>query len=316
MSIPRQLLRDIVRSPWTAPLDPLLRRAAFAVVAAYKAANPTLSQPAKRTLDLCYANGRPLLLGHRGAMARAPENTLGAFRAALDDGARGVELDVTLSGDSIPVVLHDDTLDRTTNTVGKPTDFDAAELAALDAGSWFPGWGVEIVPSLAQVFQAMPDGAVVNVELKGPTPAYVCLERRVVDVIRTVAAQRVHVIVSSFHPSQLLEVRRIAPEMPIGLLMAEDSVLPSRTGWTATLLVPDAVHPPASMVDRSFVDGCRAAGMRVHVWAVPSTSEAQRLLDLGVDGLIVDDVAAMAPLFRQGQSSNCSRSFSPEEPSP
>ena len=295
-SLARTLLRDALRTQWTAPVEPMLRRAALAAVALRRSTDPTLPQTAKRALDRCYADGKPLLLGHRGAMARAPENTLGAFRAALDDGARGVELDVTLSGDSVPVVLHDDTLDRTTNIFGKPTDYDAAELAGLDAGSWFPGWGPEIVPSLDDVFQSMPDGAVVNVELKGPTPAYVGLERRVVEVIRS--HLRVHVVVSSFHPAQLLEVRRIAPELPIGLLVAEQSFLPSRTAWTAPLLMPDAIHPPARMVDRAFVDGCRAAGLRVHVWAVGSTAEAARLLDLGVDGLIVDDVDAMSTLFR------------------
>ncbi len=300
-SLARSILRDVARSSWMAPLDPLLRRAAFAATALRKATDPTLPHAAKLALDRCYVDGRPLLLGHRGAMARAPENTLGSFQAALDDGARGVELDVTLSGDSVPVVLHDDTLDRTTNIFGKPTDYDAAELAGLDAGSWFPGWGPEIVPSLGQVLQSMPAGAVVNVELKGPTPAYVGLERRAVDVIR--AHPAVHVIVSSFHPAQLLEVRRIASELPIGLLVAEQSFLPARTAWTAPLLVPDAIHPPARMVDRSFVDGCRSAGLRVHVWAVPSTDEAARLLDLGVDGLIVDDVAAMAPLFSDAPAS-------------
>ncbi|MDP2344849.1 MAG: glycerophosphodiester phosphodiesterase family protein [Deltaproteobacteria bacterium] len=299
MSLARQLVRGVLRTPWTAPFDPLLRRAALMAVALRQATDPTLSQSVKRAgkraLDLCYIDGRPLLIGHRGAMARAPENTLGAFQAALDDGARGVELDVTLSGDSVPIVLHDDTLDRTTNIFGKPSDFDVDELAGLDAGSWFPGWGPEIIPSLWQVFEMMPEGAVVNVELKGPTPAYVGLERRVVDVIR--AWPRVHVIVSSFHPAQLLEVRRIAPELPIGLLVAEQSFLPSRTAWTAPLLMPDAIHPPAGMVDREFVEGCRAAGLRVHVWSVRSTEEAARLLDLGVDGLIVDDVAGMSVLF-------------------
>jgi glycerophosphoryl diester phosphodiesterase len=145
------------------------------------------------------------------------------------------------------------------------------------------------------VFEMMPDGAVVNVELKGPTPAYVGLERRVVEVIQ--AFPLVQVVVSSFHPAQLLEVRRIAPALPIGLLVAEQSFWPARTAWTTPLLMPDAIHPPARMVDREFVDGCRAAGLRVHVWSVRSLDEAARLLDLGVDGLIVDDVAAMAPLF-------------------
>jgi glycerophosphoryl diester phosphodiesterase len=300
----RNLLRDVVNTSWTAPLDPLLRLAALQATALRRASDKTLPTEARRALDACYGDGKPLLLGHRGAMARAPENTLGAFQAALDDGARGVELDVTLSGDSVPVVLHDDTLDRTTNVHGKPTDYDADELGNVDAGAWFsgrhggPDWTNERVPRLSEVFLMMPRGAVVNVELKGPTPAWAGLERRVVEVVRRF--RHLHVIVSSFHPAQLLEVRRIAPALPIALLVSDRSILPARTAWTAPLLVPDAIHPPARMVDRAFVDAARNAGLRVHAWAVQSEAEAARLLDLGVDGLIVDDVRGMAPLFGAG----------------
>lgn len=293
----RSLIRNVVvKGGWSAPIDPWLRVAALNATALRKATDPSLPKTAKRILDGFYGDGRPLLLGHRGAMARAPENTLGAFRAALDDGGDGVELDVCLSGDSVPVVVHDDTLDRTTNVHGKPSDYDADELAGVDAGTWFgPEWHQEHIPRLHEVFQAMPRGAVVNVEIKGPTPAWAGLERRAVDVIRRYP--HVRVIVSSFHPAQLLEVRRVAPELPIGLLIADDSILPGRTAMTAPLLVPDAVHPPARIVDRAFVDAARGAGLRVHVWSVKTTQEAQRLLDLGVDGLIVDDVALMKPLF-------------------
>ncbi|MBM4281559.1 MAG: glycerophosphodiester phosphodiesterase [Deltaproteobacteria bacterium] len=299
MSLARTLLHAALDTRWSTSLDPLLRRAAVAATAARAKAMGSSARGAssRAALDALYARG-PLLLGHRGAKARAPENTLGAFRAALDDGAHGVELDTTLSGDSVPIVLHDDTLDRTTNGRGKPTDHDADDLAALDAGSWFPGWGKEPVPRLDEMFRAMPDGAVVNVEIKGPSPAFVSLERRVVDVIRA-HWPRVQVIVSSFHPAQLLEVRRLAPELPIGLLFADDALLPLRTAWTAPLLVPDALHPPASAVTPSLVHACRRAGIRLNVWAVRDEHEAARLLAFGVDGLIVDDVASCAPLFER-----------------
>jgi glycerophosphoryl diester phosphodiesterase len=293
MSITRSLVvaaRQTLEGKWSAPVDPLLRQLALRATAFTATTRPSSSQVA---MSACYDGGRPLLLGHRGAMARAPENTLGAFRAALDDGAHGVELDTTLSGDSVPVVLHDDTLDRTTSVIGKPVDFDADELAHVDAGSWFAGWGSEPVPRLHDALAMMPDGAVVNVELKGPTPAWIGLERRVVDVIRN-HVPRINVIVSSFHPAQLLEVRRLDRSIPIAVLLWPKAVLPLRTAWAVPLLAPDAVHPPASIVDRAFVDAARTAGLRVHVWAVRSVDEGQRLLDLGVDGLIVDDVAAHA----------------------
>jgi glycerophosphoryl diester phosphodiesterase len=294
MSLGRKLWKAALGTPWLEALDPLLRQAAVGVTAE-RMKRPSAHEAARSALAALYARG-PVLLGHRGAKARAPENTLGAFQAALDDGADGVELDTTLAGDSTPIVLHDDTLDRTTNATGKPTDHDAAELAAIDAGSWFPGWGFEPVPRLHEVFERMPDGAIVNVELKGPSPAFVSLERRVIDVIRA-HRPRIQVIVSSFHPAQLLEVRRLAPELPIGLLFAKDGLLPLRTAWSAPLLVPDALHPPAAAVTPAFVKACRRAGLRLNVWAVQDAQEAERLLAWGVDGLIVDDVKSCAPYF-------------------
>lgn len=301
MSALTRLARTALAGGWSAPVDPLLRQVALRATSMVGGLLGGMSSSSQAALAEMRPDGLPLLLGHRGAMARAPENTLGAFQAALDDGAHGVELDVTLSGDSIPVVLHDDTLDRTTNVFGKPSDFDADELAGLDAASWFPpGWSQrEGVPRLDDVLRAMPDGTVVNVELKGPSPAWVGLERRVVDVIRA-HTPRVHVIVSSFHPAQLLEVRRIDKALPIGVLLWPKAVLPLRTGLAVPLLGADAVHPPASLVDRAFMAAARAAGLRVHVWDVRSVTEAQRLLDMGVDALIVDDVAAHAPLFGRG----------------
>jgi glycerophosphoryl diester phosphodiesterase len=288
----RSLARRLVKQPWLQALDPLVTRASLEALRLRRTSSEQGTPPSTLVLDRFYEREhgvRPLLLGHRGAMARAPENTLGAFRAALDDGGDGFELDTQLTGDGVPIVLHDDTLDRTTNLTGLPVRHAADELDDVDAGSWFTGWGAEKVPRLHEALACLPDGGVCNVELKGPTPESLGLERRVLDVIRA-HTPRVHVIISSFHPAQLLEVRRLDPAMPIGLLVDNTAVLPLRTAWAAPLLMPDAVHPPSPMVDDAFVVAAHKAGLRVHVWAVAGAADAQRLLSLGVDGLIVDDV--------------------------
>ena len=295
----RDVVRKAVQRPWWTGMDPVLLRTALALAHARKRGG---RHPSQDAIDAFYVEGRPLLLGHRGAMARSPENTLGAFRAALSDGGRGVELDVQLSGDSVPIVLHDDTLDRTSAVRGRPTHFDAAELDEVDVGTWFTGWGREKVPRLAEVFASMPEGSVVNVELKGPTPAWAGLEARVVEVIRRFP--RVHAIVSSFHPAQLLALREIDVDIPTALLIAEDALLPLRTAWAAPFLAPDAIHPPARLVDAGFMRAAREGDLRVHAWAVRDDREAERLLDLGVDGLIVDDVAGAATLFRRRYGSS------------
>ncbi len=277
--------RQALRAPWLRAADPLLLELSVARARAYG--------PARDRMERWYRRDgavRPLVLGHRGASARAPENTLGAFAAAFADGGDGVELDVQLSADAVPVVLHDDTLDRTTTLRGPPIRHEARELDDADAGSWFPGWRREKVPRLAEVLAAMPPFAVVNVELKGPTPRVLGLERRVVDVLR--AFPHVDVVVSSFHPAQLLEVRALAPTVPLALLWHEHSLLPLRTGWAAPFVRPEALHPQSSLVDGALVAAAHRAGMRVHVWGVKDDADAARLLSLGVDGLIVDDVGA------------------------
>ena len=304
--------RLVTRGALVPALDPVVRDAMLAIARARRRDHA----PSRDNADALYrrhGSVRPLLLGHRGAMARAPENTLGAFRAALDDGADGVELDTQLSADGVAIVLHDDTLDRTTALTGKPIRHAADELDAIDAGSWFTGWrAFEKVPRLVEALDAVGRDNVVNVELKGPTPFHLGLERRVLDVVR----DRCHpaalgpggVIVSSFHPAQLLAIRTLAPSVPIGLLVSARSVLPLRTGWAAAALLPDAIHPPASLVDGGFVAAAHQAGMRVNVWSIRDVDDAARLLELGVDGLIVDDVAPVAALFRErGYSTSVSR---------
>lgn len=271
----------------------LARRGALRVVRALRRVAPVATFDAPR----------PLILGHRGAMARAPENTLGAFRAALDDGGDGFELDTQLAADGVPIVLHDDTLDRTTTGRGLPSRLSSTALGALDAGTWYGArWSAERVPTLDEALACAPDGKVVNVEIKGPTPRKQPLERAVVGVIRR-HVPRLRVIVSSFHPRQLVRVRLLDPSLPLGLLVDPDAPLAVRTYWPAALVAPEALHPPSSLVDEETVRAAHRAGVRVHVWAVRSDDDAERLLALGVDGLIVDDVkAARAVAVSAGRS--------------
>lgn len=292
-SLVRRGVRTLVKEPWLTTLDPLMRDLVM-LVTSLRTSAVTRSPSRARVLEM----PRPAVLGHRGAMARAPENTLGAFRAAIEDGGHGVELDVQLTADAVPIVLHDDTLDRTTSLTGVPIRFEASELDACDAGSWFVGWQKrEKVPRLDEVFRALPKGSFINVELKGPTPASLGLERRVLEVIRRFPEQ--HVVISSFHPAQLLTVRRLAPDMPIGLLFAPGGLLPLRTAWAAPLIAPDALHPHSALVDRTLVERAHAANMRVHAWGVAGAADGARLLDLGVDALIVDDVEEAARVLRR-----------------
>jgi glycerophosphoryl diester phosphodiesterase len=114
-----------------------------------------------------FRTDRPLILAHRGASRIAPENTLVAFCLALEQGADGLELDVQLSRDGVPVVFHDSELSRTTDGRGRISEKTLAELRTLDAGKWFdPRFAGERIPTLEEVFEAFGDRALYNIELK------------------------------------------------------------------------------------------------------------------------------------------------------
>ena len=245
---------------------------------------------------------RPLVFGHRGAREVAPENTLAAFQAALAMDADGIELDVMLSADGVPVVIHDFTLERTSNGQGQVGERTLAQLQALDAGSYFaPRFAEERLPTLAQVLDALGGSLRINIELKSRTWAETGLEKSVAELV----AQRglnSSVIVSSFNPLSLWRMRRINPRIARGLLYERHMPLCLRRAWAAPFLGLNAVHPQAGMVDAAYMRWARGKRYRVNVWTVNEPAEMERLLALGVDTLITDrpDVARKVVDARRG----------------
>lgn len=245
-----------------------------------------------RRLDYLY-HGRCLLLGHRGAAAEAPANTVAAFRRAMLAAADGVELDVHLTRDGQVVVIHDETVTSVTGAPGRVRDLTLAEIQALDAGSYFaPGFAGERIPTLAQALDAVGPNAVVNIELKGTSAAPDGLEREVVRIVRACdMADRV--IVSSFNPLRLIRLRALDPRLPRGMLYSRDAPLFVRRLWFLPLVHPDALHPHFSLVDRAYMKRARRWGVRVNVWTVDDPAVAEHLVHLGVDGIITNDPAGL-----------------------
>ncbi len=241
----------------------------------------------------------PLIIAHRGFRARYPENTLAAFRAAEAAGALGVELDVALSRDRQVVVIHDDTLDRTTDGSGPVAGLTLSELKLLDAGAGFhPRFAGERIPTLAEVFDALGDEMGVNIEIKGSAvesgfPAD-AVERQVAALVAERAAHD-RVLISSFAPGCLNRVRDLDRRCPIGVLtsepITEDDVALCRR------LDAFSLNPDHREVDKTGVDRVHAAGFRVLPYTVNDPLEMKRLFDLGVDGVITDD-PAVALQFR------------------
>ena len=232
----------------------------------------------------------PLIFGHRGASAYAPENTLAAFRLALEQGADGVELDVTLSADGVPVVIHDDTLDRTTTGKGPVSRRKLAELKNLEAG--YPAkFGAQFagqrLPTLAEVFDAGGEQPIINVELKRDRSPGRQLARRVVDLIHAHGKQG-HVIISSFQLSSLGRVKALDPDMPVALLYMLPLFGPRLAKCLAQRLPHEAHHPAAQGLTAADIAWCHQQGLRVNVWTLDDEPGLRRLALDGVDGLITN----------------------------
>lgn len=238
----------------------------------------------------------PEIWGHRGAKAHAPENTLPAFRMALEFGACGVELDVHLAKCHTPVVVHDFRVDRTMKGQGEIAELDASSLAALRPSEAMPKVhpaarsGLhEGIPTLAEVMGSLPAGTRLNVELKGPTSRDLGLEQRVLRCIEPHLG-RLEIWVSSFHPAQLWLCRQWMPHVRLGMLVEGRQNLWLRSGIAALAIRPEAIHPPAGFVDAELVELAHRAGLRVHVWGLKDGGDVQRLAKLRVDAILVDDV--------------------------
>lgn len=251
------------------------------------------------TLDDLY-RGRVLNLAHQGANAAAPANTLAAFRLAAEMGADGVELDAQLSRDGEVVVIHDFTVDRTTDGRGVVRGLTLAQLKELDAGARFdPTFAGERIPTLQEVFDAVGHRLLVNVEIKSLPGRSRGLEAEVVRLIEdnNLAHQ---VIVSSFNPLSLRKVKRLNPNVPTALLHAPGQSFLLRRAWLAPLAPHEFRHPHHTLVDERLMVWARREGYRVNTWTVDEPEEMRRLLALGVDGIITDHPDRLAGLLAAG----------------
>lgn len=232
-----------------------------------------------------FADKRPLVVGHRGAQADAPMNTLAAFELALDQGADGIEFDVQLSKDGHPVILHDRTVDATTDGQGRVQDLMLSELRELDAGSWFSDTFIGVhVPTLDEVLDSFGHKMLCNIEIK----AFSLNTAQITEVVAAAIARHDladHVLVSSFNPRALLQVRRHLPDVALGFLYARAT--PKVLRWLASRWHFHALHPEADLAEPPLFQKAASKYM-VNVWTVNDATEARRFADLGAAMLITD----------------------------
>lgn len=259
-----------------------------------------------------HSNARALLtldrvvaIAHRGGSRLRPENTLVAFDHAMTLGVDGLECDVRLSSDGEVVVIHDETLDRTTDAAGPVSARTADDLARVDAGCRFrereawpiPGQHIG-VPKLADVLGRYTRVPVI-VEIKGDD---VDVARRAVAIVRALRAED-RVILAGFSQAVLDEVRRVAPELPTSASRAEaQSVFTRSHFWLPAARTPARVFQVPfrvkgrELLGRRFVRTVRSRGVPVHAWVIDDPDDMSRLIAMGVTGLISDrpDLAVRA----------------------
>ena len=268
---------------------------------------------------------RVLAYAHRGGAREAPSNTIVAMRQALAAGATALEMDVHPTADGHLVVCHDPTVDRTTNGSGAISGLTLAEVQALDAAYWFvPGHEVapgrpdgeyplrgrapddpELrIPTLREVLETFP-GVLLNIDIKQMAPAVKPYEEQLARLLLE-HDRSDDVVVTSFHDTALAAFSAAAPLIATsaGLLAVagfwqsvQDGTLPAPMSHAAVQVPTD--FEGATVVDERFVQTAHAAGVAVHVWTIDDPPEIERLVGLGVDGIMSDRPSVLVPTLAE-----------------
>ncbi|GAK39187.1 glycerophosphodiester phosphodiesterase [Paenibacillus urinalis] len=242
----------------------------------------------------------PIIIAHRGAAGVAPENTLASFELALTQGCHAFELDIHLSKDEEIMVIHDYTIDRTTDGTGAVQDMTLDELRSYDAGSWYDAqYQGQKIPTLREVFELAPKDLMINVEIKGGLEAGI--EQKLVNLLREYDRTE-QVVVSSFHFGALQKLQALDATIKLGLLYHQDFQHPE--------LLPDAVgvntyslHPYYKQLTDNQLAVALDKGLEVYPWTVNETEDMKRMVELRVSGIITDYPEKLQQVLAELQAS-------------
>ena len=230
-------------------------------------------------------SGRVAVMGHRGAPTLAPENTLASFARALQIGVDYVELDVHLSRDGALVVIHDHTLERTTDGAGPVGERSLEEIQRLDAGAWFdPSFAGERVPTLDQVLELVAGRCDVAVEIKNGPIFYPGIEEAVLRTLERRRALGRSIVISFDHPS-VLRFKELAPQSRTGVLFVGRPVDPAQLAKEARA---DTLMPLWTDVTPELISSAHQAGLGVIPWTVDDPEAMRRVAGMGVDGIVTN----------------------------
>lgn len=237
------------------------------------------------------------IYAHRGASKEAPENTMAAFELAVELGAEGFELDVHLSKDGKLVVIHDETLKRTTGVEGYVKQYTYEELKSFDNGSWFSDEFIgSSIPLLEDVIWLVKrKSLLLNIEIKGGGYFYPGIEDEVVEAIKKFDLID-SVVVSSFNHYSLLEIKRLCSDVKTGVLYVAGLYEP----WNyAKTVLADAIHPNYITLAPEIIEGAKRNKYLINTYTVDDESSIRKLILAGVDGIITNDVRKAIPIKKR-----------------
>ncbi len=229
----------------------------------------------------------PTLIGHRGLKAFAPENTLSSFEVAYQKGFKWVEFDVQLTSDYTPIILHDDTVDRTTNGFGKLNHLSWAELSNLDAGSWFsPAFQGARIPTFVELMSFLNHKQMAaNIEIKSDTDWGALLIAKTIIPLLPDSFTPERLLFSSFQHDCIFWIRQYYPQLPAGFLM-------EKIDWSlVSKLTPEehlTLHCDFQQNSLEDIQKMVLKGFCVLVYTVNDESIAKKLWDIGVKGIFTD----------------------------
>lgn len=255
---------------------------------------------------------KPLIIAHRGASELAPENTISAFRRAIEDGAEGIEFDVRLAKDGVPVVFHDAKLNRIGRIDGRVSDFTSEELQTFDVGSWFNlnkpknadvRFSAETVPTLREVLEFLRDfQGLIYIELK-------CKESNVETLVKAVCREIgdshlfAQIIVKSFRLQVIPEIRRLCPEVKTAALFAPKIMTILRKEKHLLTLAQefgaDQVSLHYSLVTRKLMEKAEKKNFPITIWTADNPLWIKRALKLGINAIITNNPARLLAKRRE-----------------
>lgn len=228
------------------------------------------------------------ILAHRGASINYPENTLAAFEAARELGAQGLELDLQLTSDGVPVIIHDETIDRTSNGKGRVKDMSLEDLRAYSFDNRLPAFREAACPilSLEDFLDWLEEtDLLANLEFKTTIVPYPGLVEKTLDLIRKRGLQD-QVLLSSFNHKDIVKARSLAPEIRGGFLTASKLLDPA--GYCKKYGV-QAYHPLFTTIDSKDIKALKEAGIEINVWTVDQEDHIRACIQAGVDNIITND---------------------------